>query len=272
MSSYLFSPANNIKFLEKAIDSNSYALIPDLEDSVPLHEKKNALNNLINFLSSTNINNKIILPRIHNSDDMEWNKEQINKLIKLNIKGFIIPSVEDVDSISVFYSEIKNNDDKQLQIIPLIESMKGINNMSDIINTYKVNFVGLGIYDLSLDLNIDPSSQISLIDYVKHKFVLTALSNKCNPIDSPLLEINNSNDFHNECQKSYSMGFKGKFAIHPSQVSVINETYNNTKFSKKEIKEILLKYEELSKKGIGAFNYKNNIIDLPVYLNLRKDI
>ena len=68
------------------------------------------------------------------------------------------------------------------------------------------------------------------------------------------------------------MGFKGKFAIHPSQVNIINETYSKTKFSKSEIKEILLKYEELSKKGIGAFNYKNNIIDLPVYLNLRKDV
>ena len=271
MSSYLFSPANNIKYLEKAIDSNSYALIPDLEDSVPLAEKRNALNNLINFVSSTNINNKIILPRIHNSDDMVWNKDQINELIKLNIKGFIIPSVKDVDSISVFYSEIKKHD-KQIQIIPLIESMKGINNMPNIINTYKVNFIALGIYDLSLDLNIDPNNQISLINYIKQKFALMALSNKCNPIDSPLLEIDNANNFIQECEKSYSMGFKGKFAIHPSQVNIINETYSKTKFSKSEIKEILLKYEELSKKGIGAFNYKNNIIDLPVYLNLRKDV
>ena len=29
-------------------------------------------------------------------------------------------------------------------------------------------------------------------------------------------------------------------------------------------------YEKLSSKGIGAFKYNNNIIDLPVYLNLKR--
>ena len=45
MSSYLFSPANVSKNLIKGLNSDAFAMIPDLEDSVPLEIKSNALNN-----------------------------------------------------------------------------------------------------------------------------------------------------------------------------------------------------------------------------------
>ena len=41
-------------------------------------------------------------------------------------------------------------------------------------------------------------------------------------------------------------------------------------YDEKDIIKIIKKYESLSKKGIGSFIFKNNIIDLPVYLNLKK--
>ena len=60
MSSYLFTPANVSKNLIKGLNSDTFAMIPDLEDSVPLEIKSNALNNLIDFSYNEEKINNII--------------------------------------------------------------------------------------------------------------------------------------------------------------------------------------------------------------------
>ena len=269
MSSYLFSPANVSKHLIKGLNSDAYAMIPDLEDSVPLDAKSKALNNLIDFIKNNDLNNKIIYPRIHNSDDNIWNEEQINKLSTLNINGFVIPSVNDIKSFSKLYNLIKKHN-KKFEIIPLIESVEGLNNMNKIINEFNLNIISFGKYDFSLDLNIDPELQSSLIQYIKQKFAFTALSNNCHPIDTPELNLSDKKDFESVCMISNHTGFKGKYASHPDQINIINKCFNNIFFKDDEIKEIINEFERITSKGLGSFKYKNNIIDLPVYLNLKR--
>ena len=269
MSSYLFSPANVSKNLIKGLNSDTFAMIPDLEDSVPLEIKSNALNNLIDFINNNDLNNKIIYPRIHNSDDNTWIEEQISKLSVLNINGLVIPGVNDPKSFSKLYNLIKKYNNN-LEIIPLIESVEGLDNMKDLIRGFNLNIISFGKYDFSLNLNIDPELQSSLIQYAKQKFAFTALANNCIPIDTPELNLSDKKNFESVCIKSNQIGFKGKYASHPDQISIINKCFNNIFFKEDEIKEIINEYEKLSSKGIGAFKYNNNIIDLPVYLNLKR--
>ena len=269
MSSYLFSPANVSKNLIKGLNSDALAMIPDLEDSVPLDVKPEALINLIDFLKNNDLDNKFIYPRIHNSEDNDWTEEQISKLSTLNLNGFVIPSVDCIDSFSILYNLIKKYN-KNLEIIPLIESVEGLDNMNKIIRGFDLNIISFGKYDFSLNLNIDPELQSSLIQYVKQKFALTALSNNCIPIDTPELNLSDKKDFESVCILSNQIGFKGKYASHPNQISIINKSFNNIFFNEEEIKEIISEYERLSSKGIGAFKFNNNIIDLPVYLNLKR--
>ena len=65
------------------------------------------------------------------------------------------------------------------------------------------------------------------------------------------------------------MGFKAKFAVHPTQLDIINDIFNSSEYNKDEIIFIINEFENLSSKGIGTFKFKNNIIDLPVYKHLK---
>ena len=65
------------------------------------------------------------------------------------------------------------------------------------------------------------------------------------------------------------MGFKAKFAVHPTQLDIINDIFNASEYNKDEIIFIINKFEKLTSEGIGTFKYRNNIIDLPIYKHLK---
>ena len=267
MSSYLFCPSNIEKYIDNAINSNATVIVPDLEDSVPNIEKNNALDNILNLLKSNAIKDKIIIPRIDTSYlDIEL---QVRKLTELDLHGLIIPDVQNSQSVKKVIKYIDKSILRKISIIPLIESINGINNLKSIIQDNNINTIAFGKYDLGLSLSINSEESDKLIDYIKLRFVYDSLSLSCLPIDTPELNINNINLFKEKCIISKSMGFKAKFAVHPTQLDIINDIFNSSEYNKDEIIFIINEFENLSSKGIGTFKFKNNIIDLPVYKHLK---
>ena len=189
MSSYLFCPSNIQKYIDNAINSNATVIVPDLEDSVPDNEKHNALENILNLLKSTSVKDKIIIPRIDTSYlDIEL---QITKLTELNLNGLIIPGVRNAQSVKNVIKYINKSKLEKISVIPLIESIDGINNLKSIIQDNNITRIAFGKYDLGLSLNIDSEEADKLIDYIKLRFVYDSLSLSCYPIDTPELNINN---------------------------------------------------------------------------------
>tara|TARA_B100001179_G_scaffold131144_1_gene94112 strand:+ start:250 stop:1086 length:837 start_codon:yes stop_codon:yes gene_type:complete len=267
MSSYLFCPSNIEKYIDNAINSNATVIVPDLEDSVPNIEKNNALDNILSLLKSNAIKNKIIIPRIDTSYlDIEL---QVRNLTELDLHGLIIPDVQNSQAVKKVIQYIDKSKLGKISIIPLIESINGINNLKSIIQDNNINTIAFGKYDLGLSLSINSEEADKLIDYIKLGFVYDSLSLSCLPIDTPELNINNINLFKEKCIISKSMGFKAKFAVHPTQLDIINDIFNSSEYNKDEIIFIINEFENLSSKGIGTFKFKNNIIDLPVYKHLK---
>ena len=58
-----------------------------------------------------------------------------------------------------------------------------------------------------------------------------------------------------------SMGFKGRFAIHPDQIKPIHDAYNPTKEELEWAKGVL---EEAKTAGTGAFKFQGKMVDAPV--------
>ena len=58
-----------------------------------------------------------------------------------------------------------------------------------------------------------------------------------------------------------SMGFKGKFAIHPDQIEPIHRAYNPTEEELIWAKGVLKASETA---GTGAFNFEGKMVDAPV--------
>ena len=128
MRSYLIFPADNQKYISKAIDSDADVLIFDLEDSVKYPNKHLARSNLKRNI--VNIKKKIYI-RVNSLNLDIFTKDIINSNLP-NIFGFVIPKCECDLYLSQQINIIKKYFKRKFKLILLIESPKGV------LNLYKI--------------------------------------------------------------------------------------------------------------------------------------
>ncbi len=82
------------------------------------------------------------------------------------------------------------------------------------------------------------------------------------------LDFNDPEGLEDEAQNARDMGYNGKFAIHPSQVSVINTCFEP---SDEEVQWALNVLEQQKNfAGQGAFVVDGKMVDAPVILRARR--
>ena len=63
---------------------------------------------------------------------------------------------------------------------------------------------------------------------------------------------------------SKSIGFKGKFAIHPLQVAIINECFSPSGQEIDHALEVIRVFEEAAALGRGSTSLEGQVVDVPV--------
>ena len=66
------------------------------------------------------------------------------------------------------------------------------------------------------------------------------------------------------CRISRRRGFRGRIAIHPDQVAVLNEEFAPSAQEVIDAQAIVDEARAQFAKGVGAFPYKGKMIDMPV--------
>ena len=64
--------------------------------------------------------------------------------------------------------------------------------------------------------------------------------------------------------KSKRIGFKGKFAIHPAQVDVINEVFSPSAEEIENARRVIEAFEEAERIGRGSTSLDGKVVDVPV--------
>ena len=103
----LFVPANKLDWISKAETSKADGLVIDLEDSVPLSDKRKSRDELARHLSSSHISKPFFI-RI-NSLKSQDGKEDISlfNIKNKNFLGLIIPKIENPIELSVLPESLK---------------------------------------------------------------------------------------------------------------------------------------------------------------------
>ena len=98
LRSLLFVPGNNSRFLEKAKSLQADIVCFDLEDSVPLVEKKSARNLIKNTLKNRSEYNSEIYVRT-NSPISGLIPDDLKEIIQKGVDGIVIPKVDTANDI-----------------------------------------------------------------------------------------------------------------------------------------------------------------------------
>jgi citrate lyase beta subunit len=94
------------------------------------------------------------------------------------------------------------------------------------------------------------------------------------PMDTPYLYYKNPDGLKTELAMLRQFGFKGKFAIHPSQVSIINDAFKPLKEEIDYSKALVDEFNKAMADGKAAINFRGTMVDIAAYkraLNIVKE-
>ena len=98
--------------------------------------------------------------------------------------------------------------------------------------------------------------------YVFSKILMAGRAFSLQVIDGPYLYIRDSEGFRDYCQRTRTLGYDGKWALHPDQVTILNEVFSPTQEQFDRAWDILEAYRTATEdEGKGAVMFGDEMID-----------
>jgi citrate lyase subunit beta/citryl-CoA lyase len=98
--------------------------------------------------------------------------------------------------------------------------------------------------------------------YVFSKILMAGRANGLQVIDGPYLYIRDPDGFRDYCQRTRILGYDGKWALHPDQVTILNEVFSPTQEQFDRAWDILEAYRTATEdEGKGAVMFGDEMID-----------
>ncbi|MCS7137813.1 MAG: CoA ester lyase [Candidatus Caldarchaeum sp.] len=275
----LVTPAVNVRMMRKALlETAADEVIFDLEDSVPTTQKEIARRNVVEVLSSLVMTeNKTIAVRI-NSMDTNWWLEDLRFVIGRvgeKIDCVVVPKVKKPSDIGAIDDELTSLEvelglGSKVGIEVIIETAEGLLRCGEIaFSSSRLESLIFGPGDYAADIGM---SSLVIGEYVAEypghiwHFALFSVRNASaaaglQAIDGPYALYTDLDGLLKSAKLSRSLGFDGKWVIHPSQISVCNDVYTPTKKDLEKARKIIQAYEKAVGEGLGAFSVEGIMVD-----------
>jgi citrate lyase subunit beta / citryl-CoA lyase len=268
--SLLFVPGHKINFLKDLSNIEADAFAIDLEDAVPTNKKENARSNL-HYIKSSKLFKEIFVRINYDKENLIPDIISCNKT---GIRNFILPKInskKDIKFIQKLFSKYLKI--KKYNIMILIESSQAIINLKEICSSSKkINGLMFGAEDYLNDINILEFYNKTNIDYPRSIIPLYAHAFKLNCIDTPYLNLKDTNKFKQHLADSKSLGYTGILNIHPNQCVKSNKNYSPTKADFQIAKKIVNsnKMQKYQNQNISVL--RNKLVGPPLIKRAKKII
>jgi citrate lyase subunit beta / citryl-CoA lyase len=275
LRSLLFVPGNKSSMLEKALGLKPDAFAPDMEDSVPAAEKANARETIAAFLPRLAATGIPVIPRV-NSLDTEWIEADLEAVVGPHIFGISVGKIRRAGDIAAISRVIGSLETRagltlgKLHLVPWIETAEAIVNVAQICGaSERIVAVAFGGEDFTNDMGVERLEDESQILYARQALCVAARAARVLALDTPYFKLRNLEGLRDNALKAKSIGFKGKFAIHPEQIDALNECFSPSEQEVAHAERIVAAYEEAERRGRASTSLDGWVIDVPVVKRAR---
>ncbi|MEL7431788.1 MAG: CoA ester lyase [Chlamydiota bacterium] len=262
----LFTPGNNPKHFEAAKERGADGVIIDLEDAISLSEKEKARATVVEYLRSLTEDPSFIRSvRINSLRTIEG----IRDLLALVESGafpdmIVLPKTESPEEIVILRQLLFP---KQVPLIPVIETAKGLYQAPLIAQEDGVSALLFGGADFSADLG----AQLTWESMQTFRAELSQAAAQAGiaAIDVPYLHLQDADDGPLICEteKVKALGFTCKTSIHPKHIAPILSVLTPQEEEIQKAKKIVDTFEKA--KG-NACQLDGKMIDMPVFLSAKR--
>ncbi len=290
--SELAVPATSEHFFAKAAAGAADVVFLDLEDAVSPDAKDRARENAVAALNGIDWGTRTMVVRV-NALDTPWAHRDIIELASRapRLDMILLPKAGTAFDIA-FVDQLLTGLEREtprarpLAIEALIETALGVANVEAIAAASpRLEALIFGIGDYSIEMRSfdtafgTPNPRYAVLTGVRGDerrerhwndqwhFALARIANACRanglrPIDGPYADFADLDGYRACAERAASLGFEGKWAIHPSQVAVANDVFSPSTEQVAAAREIRAALDRSVAGGSGAVGHKGMLIDM----------
>jgi citrate lyase subunit beta/citryl-CoA lyase len=251
-------------------------IIIDLEDAVSPDEKDAARILVRRLLGVVDFNKREIIIRINSTETSCWQKD-LDAVIPQKPNAVMpakVSSGDDIRLVSAYIEKIekeKGLEPGRIGVIPLLETALGIENAFDIARSDKrMLALCLGAEDLTADLRCKRTRAGNEVLYARSRLVNAARAAGIEAYDTPFAAIDDEEGLIADSELAKSLGYTGKAAISPRQVSVINRIFSPSGEDVEYAQSVFRAIESAHAQGKGAVSLNGKMIDAPIVERARQ--
>jgi len=278
--SCLSVPASSEKMLGKAPGLPADMVFMDLEDAVAPLEKESARAKAIDAVKNQDWGEKILCVRV-NAWDTKWTYGDVIEVVGNageRLEEVMLPKVQsaaEVVALDLLLTQVEINaglPPGHIGIEAQIETARGIINVEEICAASpRLETIILGPVDMSASMEMPslagglqiPEYPGDYFHYVFVKILMAGRANGLQVIDGPYVKVRDNEGFRDFCKRTQILGYDGKWALHPDQVTILNEVFSPSQEQFDKAWDVLDAYRTATTEGErkGAVMFGDEMID-----------
>lgn len=250
----------------------------DLEDAVAPKEKEAARAKIVSAIRDQDWGDKVLCVRV-NDWSTKWTAYDILEVVGNagpRLDEIMLPKVENAAQVVAADMLLRQVEIAaglpvgHIGIEAQIETARGLINVEEICAASpRLETIIFGPADFAASMEIPfltggvqiPDYPGDHFHYVFSKILMAGRANGLQVIDGPYLYIRDPEGFRDYCKRTRTLGYDGKWALHPDQVTILNEVFSPTQEQFDRAWAILDAYEAATEgDGKGAVMFGEEMI------------
>jgi citrate lyase subunit beta/citryl-CoA lyase len=278
--SCLSVPGSSEKFLAKGPTIPADMTFLDLEDAVSPLEKEAARPKVVDAIKNLDWGDRVLCVRV-NDWSTEWTAFDVIEVVGQageRLDEIMLPKVQDagqVQALDLLLTQVEKKAGLPIGHIGIeaqIETARGLINVDEICAASpRLETIILGPVDFSADMQMPslagglqiPEYPGDYFHYVFMRILMAGRANNLQVIDGPYVKVRDPEGFRDFATRTQILGYDGKWALHPDQVTILNEVFSCSQEQFDKAWDVLDAYEKATTEGDrkGAVMFGDEMID-----------
>jgi citrate lyase subunit beta/citryl-CoA lyase len=267
--SMLFVPVTVERFVAGAARRGADAIILDLEDSIPPHEKARARSLVADAAKRVSAQGADVLVRVNRP----WRLlvRDLEAVIGPEISALMLPKIESASHLRLIAETIDDVEAERgmakghTRLIAMLETPGSIFHAEEIACAHpRLVALTVGAEDLALAVGMLPEAESLL--FPKQQAIFAARAAGILPLGflGTVADFADLDAFRATIRRSQRLGFTGASVIHPGQIAILNEEFRPAPAAVEQAQRMIAAYDKAMEEGLGAVTFEGRMIDIPV--------
>jgi citrate lyase subunit beta/citryl-CoA lyase len=267
--SALYVPGDSEKMLQRSSLLDSDLILLNLEDGVANSRKESARQNVVAALRKLDFGRREKVVRV-NSLSTDMGLRDLAGVVPAVPDGVCLPKVEtasEIKSADIALSKMEvahGLPEGRIRLHAMIESSAGLLHALEIAGASpRMASLIFGSADYASDVRCQPGEDRLELLLALQTIVTSARAAGIDAIDAPCFDVRNNDLLRKESSQARRLGFDGKSALHPDQLTMINRVFDVTSEEIAWAEKVLAELDEAETRGKALTTMDGKLLDNP---------